>query len=193
MHIYRFKLVFEDQDEFQREIEIRSDQSFEDFHMAIVSNLNLDLATLSSFFICNDQFRKKKEISLIDMDPEPEEEGGKPVFIMQNCRLKDFIDDPHQKLLFVYDYLNYWTFYIELLKILPAGEGITYPRIFRSEGEIPRELSATPGIIPGQDKSLELSFDDDVYDPEDIENLDREEDLFGNGGDNQNGFEEDRS
>jgi hypothetical protein len=192
MHIYRFKLRFEDQDEFLREIDVRADQSFEDFHRAIIANLNLDPATFSSFFICNDHFKKKQEISLIDMAHEPEEDGEQHVFTMENSKLRNFIDDPHQKLLFIYDYLNYWTFYIELLKILPANESQAYPRIFRSEGEVPRELTATPGMMAGADKNIEMSFDEDVYDPEDLDQLEGEEDIFSEQADNPEGFEEDK-
>jgi predicted component of type VI protein secretion system len=194
MHIYRFKIRFEDQDEFHREVEVRADQTFEDFHQAIVANLKLDPTTLSSFFTCNDKFRKKQEICLVDMDPEPEEEAGegKPVFTMADSKLGRFIDDPHQKLLFVYDYLNNWTFYIELLRILPADKNTVYPRIHRSEGEIPRELSAKPGVVQGEEQRMDMSFDEDVYDPEDLDQLEEEKDLFGNRPDNSEGFEEDR-
>lgn len=192
MHIYRFKLRFEDQDEFLREIEVRADQSFGDFHGVIVSNLNLDPTTLSSFFICNDHFKKKLEIPMFDMESDPEAEGGDQLLTMENSRLRNFIDDPHQKLLFVYDYLNNWTFYIELQKILPANASVTYPRVFRSEGEVPRELTASPGELPEEDKSLELSFDEDVYDPEDLDQLEGEEDIFHDQPDNPEGFEEDK-
>lgn len=191
MHIYRFKMRFEDQDEFLREVEVRADQTFEDFHRVIVGDLKLDPETLSSFFTCNDQFRKKKEICLVDMDPEPKEDGGKPVFVMAESRVRNFIDDPHQKLLFVYDYLNYWTFYIELLKILPANDSKEYPRISRSEGEIPRELSAKPGTLPENDQRMDMSFDEDVYDPEDLDKLEKEEKIYSNQPDNSEGLEED--
>jgi hypothetical protein len=197
MHIYRFKLRFEDQDEFLREVEVRADQTFEDFHRVIVGDLKLDPKTLSSFFTCNDQFRKQKEICLVEMDPEPdpeqdpEEDEGKPVYVMAESRVRNFIDDPHQKLLFVYDYLNYWTFYIELLKILPADDSKEYPRISRSEGETPRELSAKPGTVPQIDQRMDMSFDEDVYDPEDLDQLEKEENIYSNLPDNSEGLEED--
>ena len=108
MHIYRFKLTFEEQDDFVREIEVGSEQNFEDFHKAIVDNLGLDQGTLSSFFITDYRFRKKREISLIDMSPEerPEtfdEEEEEKMLVMKDAILSDYIDDPHQKLLYVYD------------------------------------------------------------------------------------------
>ncbi len=179
MHIYRFRITFEDQDEFFRELEIMADQSFEDFHQALTKNLEIDPGMLSSFFICDHQYRKKKEISVLNMDPEPNEDGSDPVLIMQDTLLSDAIDDPHQKLLYVYDYLNYWTFYIELLKIAKVQDGISYPRFSKVRGLTPRELKATPQQIPGVEKGMDLGFDEDEIDPEDVEKLDGRED-FGN-------------
>ncbi len=58
MLIYKFKTSFEDQDDFLREIELRADHTFEDFHQAILGNLGLDPGMLASFFICDHRFRK---------------------------------------------------------------------------------------------------------------------------------------
>ena len=190
MHIYRFRIQFEDQDEFLRELEIRSDQTFEDFYLTLVGNLKLDSGTLSSFFIADHQFRKRQEISYLNMNPESSEEGGKPVPIMRDCFLKDYVDDPHQKLLLVYDYLNYWTFYIELIKIMQANSQHTYPRISRSEGDTPRELTSAPGAIPIEDRHADFSFEEEVYDPDDLDHLSEDEDFGEEPPDNLNGFEE---
>ncbi len=194
MHIYRFKIMFEDHGDFLREVEVRSDQTFEAFFIAFAENLKLDPATLSSFFICDHKFRKKHEISLVDMDPESGNEGHKAVGLMKHSQLNDFIDDPHQKLLLVYDYLHYWTFYIELLRILPANPQHVYPRFFKSEGETPRELLATPvDILPGVDTSLDFAFEqDEGYDPEDLEGLEDGEGLPGDDLNNAEGFEDEK-
>ncbi len=185
MHIYRFRITFEDQDEFFRELEILADQNFEEFHQAITKNLEIDPGMLSSFYICDHQFRKKKEISLLDMDPDSNEDENEGVLVMKDTLLSDAIDDPHQKLLYVYDYLNYWTFYIELLKISRAQEGVSYPRFSKAKGLTPRELKATPQQVPGVEKGMDLGFDEDEIDPEDMERLDGREDF---GGSNEEDF-----
>lgn len=192
MLIYRFKIKFEDQDEFLREIEVRADQTFEVFYRAIVENLKLDQGTLSSFFICDHKFRKKSEISLFDMNPEMPEEGGKHVPVMGDSHLNEYIDDPHQKLLLVYDYLNYWTFYIELIRILPANPSHTYPRFSKTEGETPRELTTIPGVMPDLEENFEFSFEEDGYDPEDLESLEGEEDFLPEEENNPEGLDEEK-
>lgn len=197
MHIYRFKQTFEEQDDFVREIEVGSEQNFEDFHKAIVDNLGLDQGTLSSFFITDYRFRKKREISLIDMSPEerPEtfdEEEEEKMLVMKDAILSDYIDDPHQKLLYVYDYLNYWTFYLELLKILPADPKHTYPRISKTLGEVPRELTAKAHQLSGPDLGFELGFEEDQYDPEDLRSFENDDFLDEEGGENFEGFDEEK-
>lgn len=195
MHIYRFKIKFEDQDEFSREIELRSDQTFEDFFLAVVENLKLDPAMLSSFFICDHKFRKKDEISLVDMNPESNDEGGKKVPVMRSCKLNRYIDDPHQKLLLVYDYLNYWTFYIELIRIIPANAAYIYPRVSKTEGDIPRELSAKPGeVVQGVEDSFEVPyFEEDGYDPDELDAFGGEKDLVAGEEENIEDLDEEQS
>ncbi len=190
MLIYRFKVRFEEQDDFLREIELRADQTFEDFHQAILGNLGLDPGMLASFFICDHRYRKQKEIKLVDQgnttepginDGEDDEmTATERNSVMHKSDLKDFIDDPHQRLIFLYDYLNKWTFYLELQKILPKDKNQTYPRFSRSEGPVPRELTATPRQIPGVETQMDFSFDDDEVAPEDISGLDQidDEDFY---------------
>ncbi len=209
MIIYKFKISFEDHDDFLRELELRADQTFEDFHQALLGNLGLDPGMLASFFICDHRFRKQKEIQLSEMNPsapeEHKESGTSPVtgsrddieqvdlkedkageteqeakggqsdrtLLMHECAMKDFIDDPHQRLLFVYDYINQWTFYIELVKIMPAPGGITYPRFSKSTGPVPRELLATPKQMPGVETPSDFSFGDSEITPGDLSDFDQ--------------------
>lgn len=197
MHVYRFRLTFEEQDDFAREIEVGSVQNFEDFHNAITGNLGLDPNTLSSFFITDYRFRKKREISLIDMNPEErpetfEEDEIEKMLVMKEAILSDYIDDPHQRLLYVYDYLNYWTFYMELLKIVPADPKESYPRIAKSQGEVPRDLTAKAHLLSGPDLGLEFGFEEDQIDPEDLKSLEGDEFLDDEGGGSFEEFDEDK-
>jgi len=176
MHTYRFKFTFEDQTEFVREFEIRSGQTFEDFHFAIVENLGLDKSMLSSFFIADNKFRKKIEISLIDMNSEErsDESGddtGAKLLIMKEAHINDFIEDPYQKMLYVYDYLNYFTFYLELVKIDKAKQGQVYPCVVKSQGEVPKELTSKIHQLTTSDLGQELGFGDELVDPEDLKSF----------------------
>ncbi len=180
MLIYRFKITFEDHEDFLREIELLADQTFEDFHQAILGNLGLDPGMLASFFICDHRYRKQTEIQLVDTESQslPDEESeqddeASDGSLMHESLLKDYIDDPHQRLLFVYDNMNQWNFYIELAKIKRANTGHTYPRISRSKGAVPRELVATPKQIPGVETPMDFSYGDGDAPPEDLSDFDQ--------------------
>src|SRR5210317_1322177 len=114
MHVYKFRVLSEEQNEFVRDIEISSIQTFEDFHKIILQTSGLDGKELASFQITNGRWIKLKEITLIDMtqektdflptfEDEDEEEAILPeTYVMKDSRLKDFIDDPHQRMIYEY-------------------------------------------------------------------------------------------
>ncbi len=199
MLIYKFKIRFEDHEDFLREIELRADQTFEDFHQAILGNLGLDPGMLASFFICDHRYRRHQEIQLVDMDTTPppgdtpvvgegegeadesadlsktgqKDERQNDALLMHKTFLKDHIDDPHQRMLFMYDNLNQWTFFIELMKIQRASDTESYPRISKSKGAVPRELLATPKQIPGVETPMDFSYGDGDAPPEGLSDFDQ--------------------
>lgn len=174
MHAYRFRLLAEDQDEFLRDIDILAKQSFEDFHKFLTTLFKLNSAELASFYICDNKWRRLKELTLIDMKqdegPEDEDEDEKPlkksklpVFVMNQVRIKDMIDDPHQRLIYEYDFLNPVIFYIELFKIVPGDKNRDYPLCSRSEGEFVRAPIRSRFSIEDLGEDL-LTSEDDILD-----------------------------
>lgn len=85
-----------------------------------------------------------------------------PKFVMKDSVLKDFISDPHQHIIYEYDFLNPKIFYIELLKILPVKEDVTYPRCSYSLKELPKETNNLHIPNPEDDYVEEVEdYDDD--------------------------------
>lgn len=144
MHAYTFRVVLEDYDDFYADIEVAANQNFEDFHNAIVQLAELKGNEMASFYFCDYSWKRKKEFSLVDLsDPDEEDETAKPL-IMKECILAKCIDDPHQRIMYVYDFLKMITFYIELKKISEAQKGIKYPRIIKKYGELPKQGAILP-------------------------------------------------
>ena len=142
MHVYRFRVLLEDADDFYREIEIQASSTFEDLHKIILQSVNFDGKELASFYISDGKWNRKKEICLADMsDSESNEEAP---LLMKKCKLAEFIDDPHQRLTYVYDFLNLYEFYIELSKIIPSEKGVKYPRCSKQAGIVPKVGAMLP-------------------------------------------------
>ena len=95
MAIYRFRISFEEYDDIYRDIEIRSIQSFEQLHYAIQESIGFDATKPATFFMSNDNWKKGQEITLT----KSEKPGVK---VMKDCRLCDFIADPHQKIYYLF-------------------------------------------------------------------------------------------
>lgn len=158
MHIYKFRLLSDQNDEFVRDIEIQAIQTFEDFHHTIADCAPLYGSELASFHICDQKWNKLKEITLIDMLEGQElddEEDGKPLeetFIMKDSKIKDFINEPHQRLLYEYDFLNLSTLYIELLSVHKQKEEGIYPVCTLSKGNLKEE--PTPDMMLEEDQDL---------------------------------------
>lgn len=163
MFVYRFKVNFEEQDGFSREIELGVNQTFLDFYNIIAGNLSLDKSTPTAFYLCDHRYRKKQPIYHPEHLPASSQQDTevKPL-VMDSCELNEFIDDPHQKFLMIYDLKADWTFYIELMKIAPTKQTDDLPRIASSVGGVPVEISRRPKPMPGMD-------DDEDEDMEDID------------------------
>ena len=161
MAIYRFKIAFEDNEDIYREIEIKSTQTFEDFHNVIIQSVNFDNQHNSSFFISDDYWRKGEEIVLRASDndtPRKKQESDVPKKLMNKCKMASLIDDPHQKFVFVYDPKTGWTFLVELLKIVPDDAKASYPRVAKTVGEAPKQYKPSTVAAASLDDE---DFEDD--------------------------------
>lgn len=154
MQVYRFRILLDEQDDFLRDIEIKPSQNYKEFHDIILQSVGIEGNELASFFICDPQWNKQTEITLIDMGlnvPQPEDDSYDerkpqkvhiPILIMDNVKIKEMIDDPHQRMLFEYDFLNPKTFFIELMKIVDGVDDKIYPLCVKKEGTL------APTIVP---------------------------------------------
>jgi hypothetical protein len=151
MYYYKFKVLFDEVEDFERNIEILASDNFESFHQILYDSIGLTGHELAAFSICDTKWNKKQEITLIDMqddreaeDPNYDEEeefstsSNIPKHVMREAVLKDFITDPHQHIMYEYDFIRPKVFYIELLKTLPVKEDMEFPRCALSTGALPK-------------------------------------------------------
>lgn len=165
MAVYRFRIVFEDQEDVIREIEVLGKQSFGELHRSIQEAIGFDNSKDASFYMSDDYWRKGQEITnrklQQDYDDEDDYRGKKKVSAkpMNTSRVADFIDDPHQKIVYEFDPAVKWTFLMELVRILTEEPKSTYPRTVKSSGAAPKQYKQV--IAPPVDE------EDDEEDEED--------------------------
>ena len=132
MTIYGFRVILDfKQADIFRDIEISSEDTFEDFHNTIVQAFALNSGEMASFYKSDDHWNQGDEISLFAVDEK--------AFVMSDWSLKQMCTEVGDKLLYIFDFLNMWTFYVELMKINEPKSGESYPRLIYSEGIMPGE------------------------------------------------------
>lgn len=133
MAVYKFRVMFDDDDQVHRDIEISSTQNFADFRLAIFSAYNINKDWDSLFYISDDKWHKGSEVVAFPKETKPDDvPGGKQ-------RLVKFIDDPHQRFLFSVRSITEVVFLVELNKILPDSPKTSYPRTVATVGEFPKQ------------------------------------------------------
>ncbi|MDR0430412.1 MAG: hypothetical protein LBH58_08060 [Tannerellaceae bacterium] len=165
--IFRFLILSDEIDDFVREIKIDSEATFMELHNIIIESVGYTKDQMSSFFICDDDWSKRTEITLVDMGTSSEEDS----YIMEETRLEELLEDEEQKLLYVFDYLTERAFFMDLREIIP-GQTLDKPVCSRSEGMPPpqsinfEEADARNSVA---DSFNEDFYGDSEYDMDELE------------------------
>lgn len=167
--IYRFTMISDEVEDFVREIQIDPEATFLDFHNLIIKSAGYTNDQMTSFFICDEDWEKKQEITLEEMDYGSEEDS----FSMEKTRISEFVEDEEQKLIYVFDPFNERCFFIELSEIIP-GKECKKASCTRKSGEAPKQLldiaefAGNLGVAEdlGEKFYGDESFNIDDFDPE---------------------------
>jgi len=186
-YIYKFRVLFDEVDDFVRDIEISCSDNFEQFHQALIRFAGLPGSEMASFSICDNKWNKRNEITLMDLsdgedfeeDPVYDEDDHYstktrlPRFLMSESILNKYITEPRQCILYEYDFLNPKVFYIELLKIEEQQPDAVYPRCVLSSKELPVKPVE---IVSNNEECFSSDYDDgyneEDFDPEESDNED---------------------
>ncbi|MFS4456240.1 IS1096 element passenger TnpR family protein [Maribacter sp. 2304DJ31-5] len=158
--IYKIRVILDAKEDIFRDIEIEDASTLEDFHNTITQAFGFLGNEMASFYTCDDEWNQKDEIALFDMS-----ENGSDVRLMNETFLEDILTEQTPKLIYVYDFLNMWTFFVELADIVPKENGRAYPNVLFSFGELPE----TPPEKTFRSESSDVDFDDTFDSYEDLD------------------------
>jgi hypothetical protein len=177
--ILLFRIISDENQEFFRDLVIDGSDTFLDFHNCLQEDLGYDPSQLASFFITNEMWGKKQEITLIDM---MEESGGKAV-TMGEVTLDEYMTEENQRMVYVFDFFSERAFFIELIEKSDQTSPRETPFIANARGDPPVQLALDllmdesgpdPGF-PDPDEDTESpwpdDFDADLFDDENPEDL----------------------
>ena len=164
--IYKFVILSDEVDDFRRDIVIDSDATFFELHEAILESIGYTKDQMTSFFVCDEDWNKEKEITLMLMDTSSDEDN----YVMDVTRLSDLVEEERQKLLYVFEYLTERSFFMELREII-TGKSQQKAECVLSKGKPPvqtTEFEALDERLNTRMSATNHHLDDEFFDEEDF-------------------------
>ena len=129
--ILRIRVILNVEEDVLRDIEIDESSTMIEFHKAISSFFGFDSSEPSTFFKSNNKWEREDEIKIFKLDENDQ--------VYPDSSVSEFIKSKGDKLIYVYDFLNYWTFFVELYEIDELSSSDSKFECINSVGDVPKE------------------------------------------------------
>lgn len=169
---YKFRVLLDSKSKIEvfRDIVIGQQATFEVFYRAIKSAFDFTSEQMASFYVSNLEWDKGEEISLMDVNFDP---NAEPVALMEQLLIEDRVQDSEQKFILVHDFLNMWIFLVELQGFVEDIPDM--PQVSLAVGQAPDENSREPieafemEYLEDEGHEFDDLFDDDNFDKDDFD------------------------
>lgn len=155
MKIFHLRILLDDSEDVFRDIEIEKNASFLDLHEIILKAFNFSGLEMASFYQSNEYWDRGEEIVQMDTMKDPEQNT---IRAMADTPLHEMMRQKGDKMLYLYDFMRMWIFYIELMDETEGQKDITYPQVVLWVGNAPAEDSKSAESI-----SFTIEDEDDFY------------------------------
>ena len=152
--MYKIRVILDTQEDVIRTVLVSRSINLETLHFTIAKSFGFDGSEMASFYRTDDDWNQGEEIPLFNMS-----EAGEGVS-MQNSFLRKSLPNVGDKLIYVYDFFNMWTFYVETIEI-SEGSDLELPKTILSVGEIPAEAPEKEFIAEDYGNQLDDEFGED--------------------------------
>jgi hypothetical protein len=149
--MYKIRVILDTQEDVIRTLLVDRASNLEALHDAIAKSFGFDGTEMASFYRSDNDWNQGDEIPLFNMS-----EAGEGIS-MQNSFLRKTLPEVHDKLIYVYDFLHMWTFYVEVIEI---GEKTDQelPKTILAVGEVPEVAPEKEFIADPLDDDFEDEF-----------------------------------
>ncbi|MCA0933827.1 plasmid pRiA4b ORF-3 family protein [Lutimonas saemankumensis] len=147
--VYKIRVILNTEEDAIRDIAIDSGSSLEDLHNSITNSFGFTGDQMASFYRSDETWIQGEEHPLFDMG-----EGAERKIQMSEIKLEEVLREANDKMIYVYDFFNMWSFYVELIETEFDHSNMELPALLFSLGVVP---SNAPEI---QFESEDLSLDD---------------------------------
>ena len=148
--VYKIRLILNIEEDTIRDVAIDGSSSLEDLHNAITSSFGFAGDEMASFYRSDESWIQGEEFPLFDMS-----DGHDRKIQMSEISIDQILMSENDKMIYVYDFFNMWSFYVELITTDFEHKATELPSLLFSLGEVPNDA---PDI---QFETELLSEDDD--------------------------------
>ena len=172
--IYKFVIVSDEADNFKLQIAIDSTATFMQLRNIILESAGYSKDQMDSFYICDDEWTKQREVTCMDMGTDSDED----IWIMDDTQLDELLEDEGQRMKFVFDYMTERYFFMKLKEVV-LGKSLRDPLCQRKEGKAPKEAIDLDSIAPVIPKIVEPNIEeldaefygDEEFNEDELENF----------------------
>ena len=162
--VYKIRVILDTKEDVIRDIAINASASLEDLHNAISNAFGFAGDQMASFYLSDENWEQGEEFPLFDMS-----EGSTAKIQMSDMDLNKVLSQANDKLIYVYDFLNMWTFFVELIEKDDDFQEIDLPGLLFSFGMTPTnapeiQFEAEPTDNEDKDDDFFEELDDEFGD-----------------------------
>lgn len=162
--MYKVRVILDTKEDVIRTLLVNEVNSLENLHFDIAKSFGFNGQEMASFYRTDEDWNQGEEIPLFNMA-----EAGEEVS-MATCILKETLPSTNDKLIYVYDFLQMWTFYVEVVE--QSTEVVTESKIILTVGEIPDEAPEKEFKADDISSDLDDGFINEFNDFENIDDFD---------------------
>ena len=140
--IYRMRAILDTETDVIRDFEIEATATLEELHDAVSQSFGFAGNEMASFYSSDENWAQGEELPLVDMGV-----GEKP---LNERPLNKILSENENRLIYVYDFFNLWTFFVELMETAEKDHLKGYPSLIFSHGEVP-ETPPAKNFIANED------------------------------------------
>jgi len=162
--VYKIRLILNIEEDTIRDVAIDGSSSLEDLHNTITSSFGFAGDEMASFYRSDESWIQGEEFPLFDMS-----DGHDRKIQMSEISIDQILVSENDKMIYVYDFFNMWSFYVELITTDFEHKATELPSLLFSLGEVPNDA---PDIQ--FETELLSEDDDDISENEFTEGIDED-------------------
>ena len=166
---YRITIFSQEVDDFVMEAKIDAEAKFTELHNLILNTCKYQDMSNHGFLICDDEWRVKNHIRQTNTKNIDSEED---INLMQNCSLRDFLEEEGQRIAYIFDPEGKRFFLMEISELI-FGQPEKKARISRMHGVPPiqhiEESSTQPQFEFADTEAEENFYGDDDFEESELD------------------------